>query len=111
MENFIQFILDLVSDEFYQYFSISVGEISPIFDNIVNINDLAIYVVPEEIEKVEEYDADSTYNTYISSGRFFVRNLKTKKDIEVKSLKKKELYIEQNNFYIEEVLRRERNTC
>jgi hypothetical protein len=84
------------SDEFYQYFSIAVGEISPIFDNIDNINDLAIYVVPEEIEKVEEYDADSTYNTYISSGRFFVRNLKTKKDIEVKILKKKELYITSN---------------
>ena len=81
------------NDEFYKYFTIMVGEITLSLDNIDNPSDYAIYIIPEEIEKVEEYDADSTYNTYISSGRFFVRNLKTKEDTEIKILKKKEIYI------------------
>ena len=81
------------SDEFYKYFTLSVGEINPSLENVEKIEDLAIYVIPEEISKIEEMDDDSTYNTFISSGRFFIRNLKTKKDTEIKILQDKEIYI------------------
>lgn len=81
------------NDEFYKYFSLSVGEVNLSLEDVEDINDLAIYVIPEEISKMEEFDNDSTYNTYISSGRFFLRNLKTKEDTEIKILRDKELYI------------------
>lgn len=79
------------SEEFYKYFTLSVGEIS--LSEIGDFRDLALYVIPEEISKIEEFDDDSTYNTYINSGRFFIRNLKTKEDTEIKILKDKEIYI------------------
>lgn len=79
------------SEEFYKYFTLSVGEIS--LSENGDFKDLALYVVPEEIAKIEEFDDDSTYNTYISTQRFFIRNLKTKEDTEIKILNDKEIYI------------------
>lgn len=79
------------SEEFYKYFSLSVGEIT--LSEMGDFKDLALYVVPEEIAKIEEFDNDSTYNTYISTGRFFIKNLKTKEDTEIRILQDKEIYI------------------
>lgn len=79
------------SEEFYKYFSLSVGEIS--LSEMGEFNDLALFVDPDEIAKVEEFDDDSSYNTYISTGRFFVRNLKTKEEHEIKIKQDKEIYI------------------
>lgn len=82
------------SKEFYKYFTFSNGDINPLItDGVENINDLAIYVNIDDISKVENMDSDSLYNTYISTGRFYVRNLKTCEDTEVRIINNKEIYI------------------
>lgn len=54
------------------------------------VKDYAIYIEPEEIFKFEEFDPDTTYNTYIDSGRFFIENLKSgdRTEISIKNDKK-----------------------
>ena len=45
------------------------------------------------MERKEEFDSDSTYNTFISSGRFFIVNLVTGEQEEVRIKNDKEIYI------------------
>lgn len=81
------------SDTFYKYFTLSSGEISTVLEGLDNADDLAIRIIPEEIDKKEEFDADSTYNTFINSGRFFIVNLVTGEEEEVRIKNDKEIYI------------------
>lgn len=78
---------------FYKYFTFSNGDINPILDGVENINDYVIVVNMDDISKVENMDADSLYNTYISSGKFLVRNTKTGDEEEIKIINNKEIYI------------------
>lgn len=79
--------------EFYNYFSIVSGEISLTLSDEITRDDLAIVVNMNDVFKKEEYDDDSTYNTYISSGTFNILNLKTGETIEIKIKNDKEIYI------------------
>ena len=81
------------SETFHKYFVLSSGEISTVLDGIENSDDLALMINPDEIERKEEFDSDSTYNTYISSGRFFIINTVTGEQEEVKIKNDKEIYI------------------
>ena len=82
------------SPSFYKYFTFSNGDISPILkDGVEDINDYAIVVNSEDISKVENMDSDSLYNTYISSGKFYVKNLKTDEEEEISIINNKEIYI------------------
>lgn len=86
--------------EFYDFFSICGGEITPIVNDnqkVPNINDYAIYINPNDVEKVEEMDDDSLYNTVITNGRFYVRNLvdSSVPDIEIKADGDKEIFLSE----------------
>lgn len=81
------------SDTFHKYFVLSSGEISTVLDGLENADDLAIFINPDEVERKEEFDSDSTYNTFISSGRFFIVNLVTGEQEEVRIKNDKEIYI------------------
>lgn len=81
------------SDTFHKYFVLSSGEISTVLDGLENADDLAILINPDEVERKEEFDSDSTYNTFISSGRFFIVNLVTGEQEEVRIKNDKEIYI------------------
>lgn len=59
----------------------------------VSTKDTAIYIEPEEIFKFEEFDPDTTYNTYIDSGRFFVENLKSGDRVEMSIKNDKKFFI------------------
>lgn len=79
--------------EFYTYFNIVSGEISLALPDNVTKEDLAIRVNLDDVFKKEEYDSDSTYNTYIDSGCFQIMNLKTGEVIDIKIENDKEIYI------------------
>ena len=81
------------SDTFKKYFTLSSGEISTVLEGLEDVNDLALYISPDEIERKEEFDSDSTYNTFINSGRFFIINLSTGEQEEIKIKNNKEIYI------------------
>ena len=81
------------SETFHKYFVLSSGEISTVLDGIEKSDDLALMINPDEIERKEEFDSDSTYNTYIGSGRFFIINTVTGEQEEVKIKNDKEIYI------------------
>jgi len=68
------------NDAFDKYFTLSSGEVYPIVeenDAVEEINDYAIYINPSTIEKVDSMDDESSYNTFITGGEFFVVNLET----------------------------------
>ena len=79
--------------EFYTYFNIVSGEINLALPDNVTKEDLAIRVNLDDVFKKEEYDDDSTYNTYIDSGCFQIMNLKTGEVIDIKIKNDKEIYI------------------
>ena len=77
------------NDEFSNFFTLLGGEINPKVNentNIPDIEDWAIKILPEEMLKMEEMDDDSLYNTYINSSRFFVVNIVTGEEREIKTI-------------------------
>ena len=80
------------TDEFHRWFILQ-GEEIQFIGNVENIKDLAIYVNPDDTRKVEEYDPNSTYNTYIDNGKFSVVNTKTGEMIDVQIKNNKNIFI------------------
>jgi hypothetical protein len=74
------------NDAFDKFFTLDSGEVYPIVEDNdeVDINKYAIYISPSTINKVDEMDEESSYNTYISGGMFYVVNLDTKEMTEIK---------------------------
>lgn len=85
------------NDDFYKFFSITAGEINPILNNneIENIDDWAVWIDPNDINKSDEMDDDSFFNTYIN-GKFYVQNLITKEYIEISSKESREMYLTED---------------
>lgn len=84
--------------EFYDFFVILGGEINPVVNDnekVPNIEDYAIYIDPDDVVKMEEQDYDSMYNTCISNGRFYIRNLKNPdaEDILIQAEGEKEIFL------------------
>ena len=87
------------NDEFSNFFTLLGGEINPKVNentNIPDIEDWAIKILPEEMLKMEEMDDDSLYNTYINSSRFFVVNIVTGEEREIKVNNDKEIFISED---------------
>ena len=89
------------NSDFYKFFTITGGEIYPVVEdneNVPNIEDYAIYIDPEDISKVEEMDEDSLYNTQISNGKFYIRNIvdTEEPDIVIQAENEKEIYITED---------------
>lgn len=82
------------NDNFYKFFSITAGEVNPILanDNVENLDEWAIWIDPNDIQKSDEMDDDSFFNTYIN-GKFYVYNIKTKDYIEIFSKDEREMYL------------------
>lgn len=80
------------SESFYKWFTL-YGEELRILEGVKSIKDFSIYINPEEIKKVEEFDPNSTYNTYIDTGRFYIINTKTGESVEVSVKSGKKIYI------------------
>lgn len=82
------------NDKFYEFFTLNGSEITPILNNddITNLDDYAIWINPTEIQKSDELDDDSSFNTFINN-RFYVVNLATKEQYEIKSLDDREMFL------------------
>ena len=86
------------NSDFYKFFTIIGGEINPNVNNneeVPNIEDYAIYIDPDDISKIEEFDEDSLFNTVISNGKFYIRNIvdPEEPDILIQAENEKEIYI------------------
>lgn len=89
------------NSEFYKFFTIIGGEINANVnenETVQNLEDYAIYIDPDDISKVEEFDEDSLYNTVISNGRFYIRNIvdSDEPDIVIQAENEKEIYITED---------------
>lgn len=80
------------SKEFYKFFRLDGEEIT-LLSGVAGSKDLSIRIDPEDIVRVEEFDPDSTYNTFISTGCFYIINTKTKKEIKVMTNDDRKVYI------------------
>ena len=73
------------------------GEINPNVNNntFVDIENYAIYIDNDDIVKVDEQDYDSLYNTCISNGRMYIRNINDKnaEDIVIQAEGEKEIFL------------------
>ena len=86
------------NDQFNNFFTLIGGEINANVndnDKVPDIENWAIKILPEEMSKLEEMDDDSLYNSYINSSRFFVVNIVTNEEIEIKIENDKEIFISE----------------
>ena len=85
------------NDEFFKFFNVYGGEIYPTITNneeVPNINDYAIFIDPDDVEKIDEMDDDSLFNNMITNGRFYIQNMKDLDDrITIQCENEKEIYI------------------
>jgi hypothetical protein len=84
--------------EFHKFFTIVGGEINPVVNeniDVENIENYAIYIDPEDVVKLEEQDYDSLYNNCISNGRFYIRNVEdmSQEDIVIQAEGEKEIFL------------------
>lgn len=67
----------------------NIGEDAPAD---IDLNDWGIYINPDDLSMADEMDDMTCYNTCISSGAFYVKNVKTGEMIRIASTGAKELY-------------------
>lgn len=75
------------NDNFDKYFVLSSGEVYPNIeenDSVDDINQYAIYIPPNTIDKVDTFDDETGYNTFIVGGLFYVVNMETGERDEIK---------------------------
>lgn len=87
--------------EFYKFFTVIGGEVNPIVNENEFVDDIeryAIYINPDDIEVVDEFDDNSLYNSYIKNGTFYIRDLEdsSKEDICIHTKEEKEMYITED---------------
>ena len=82
------------NQDFYRFFSIYAGEVNPILTNseVEDLDNYAIWVNPVDLQKSEELDDDSSFNTFIN-GKFYVYNMATKEYIEIYSENDREMFL------------------
>lgn len=80
------------NDNFYRFFTLYAAEINPNINAEDNLDDWGIYIAPEDIQKCDELDDDSSFNTYIN-GKFMVHNFSTGEDLEIFSINSHDMYL------------------
>lgn len=80
--------LIIFSGGFNTFFTFTNSEIYPNVNNNEalgdRINEYGIYIDPKSTDKISEFDDDSLYNSIITNGRFFIRDLKGREeDLEI----------------------------
>ena len=88
------------NDNFYKFFTLIGGEIMPVLqveDEDKDIDDYAIYINPDDINKVDEYEDDSLFNNFLPDAKFVIRNINNpnEEDIPIE-LEDKELFISKD---------------
>lgn len=78
---------------FHKYFRLVANEIIFNPEDANNLDDLAIFIDPKKVSKLEEYDDDATFNTYIADGSFQIVDTMTGEAIDVQIKNDKELFI------------------
>lgn len=84
------------NDTFHKYFTLSSNEVNVnLNDNeeIESIEDWVMVLNKDTIEKEDDMDMEEGLNTYISDGKFTVKNIKTNQTFEISELGKKNLYL------------------
>jgi hypothetical protein len=85
------------NDVFYKFFSITAGEVNPVLNNdeIEDLDNWAVWIDPNSLQKSDELDDDSSFNTFIM-GKFYVQNLVTKEYLEVYPSEEREMYLTED---------------
>ena len=80
---------------FSKYFTLTLTDIMPNIaeNNLDNIDEYAIYINPDDIQKSDEFDYDSEYSTVITNGSFYVVHMPTGEMEQIKTSDEKEIYI------------------
>jgi hypothetical protein len=81
------------SDTFDKYFDLQGDEIYLKEELAAKGKDYEIIIDPEDIFKIDEFDNETTYNTYIDTGKFIIHNNKTGEDDEISSESNKKIFI------------------
>lgn len=81
------------TEEFKKYFNIVASDVMLSPEENLSVENLAIFIDQGDVVKVEEYDNDSTYNTYISTGTFKIVDMETGEFTKISIKNDKELYI------------------
>ena len=88
------------NDNFYKFFTLIGGEIMPVLqveDEDKDIDDYAIYINPDDINKVDEYEDDSLFNNFLPDAKFVIRNINNPKEEDIPiELEEKELFISKD---------------
>lgn len=88
------------NDNFYKFFTLIGGEIMPVLqveDEDKDIDDYAIYINPDDINKVDEYEDDSLFNNFLPDAKFVIRNINNPKEEDIPiELEDKELFISKD---------------
>ena len=94
------------NEEFYRFFSLDAGEITPILSNEeVDLENWVIFIDPNEIQRSDDMDSDSSFNTFINRG-FYVMNLETGESIEMVTEDDRELYFREETL---ELIKKSKN--
>ena len=82
------------NEPFSKFFNLYAGEINPVLNNssIENLDDWAVWIDPNSIQRSDEFDSDSSFNTFIT-GKFYIYNLVTKEYIEIASDDDREMFL------------------
>lgn len=82
------------NDDFHRFFRLYCGEIIPLTaeEAIPDIDDWAVWVDPTTIQRSDDLDEDSSFNSYVLGG-FYVQNMKTGEVIQIKTDEGRELYL------------------
>lgn len=82
------------SEEFNRFFKLYCGEVSPKIgdDAIPDIEDWAVWIDPTSVQKADELDEDSSFNSYVLGG-FYVQNMKTHESIWISTDEDRELFL------------------
>ena len=88
------------NDNFYKFFTLIGGEIMPVLqveDEDKDIDDYAIYINPDDINKVDEYEDDSLFNNFLPDAKFVIKNINNPKEEDIPiELEDKELFISKD---------------
>ena len=88
------------NDNFYKFFTLIGGDIMPVLqveDEDKDIDDYAIYINPDDINKVDEYEDDSLFNNFLPDAKFVIRNINNPKEEDIPiELEDKELFISKD---------------
>lgn len=81
------------TETFHKYFRLIANEVTFNPEDADNLDNLAIFIDQGKVGKLEEYDDDSTYNTFITDGTFQIVDTTTGEAVDVQIKNEKELFI------------------